>query len=132
MIKLVKYLCVGGVSAIVYFVVFTLCFRFIGMGYMVAISVGYIISVVVHFCGNRYFTFHAGLVSTAKSLVPKYGMMLACNYGISLLVMNILVTKAGYSPYLGVVASIAATVTSGFLLAKYWVFVNTRKDSCAV
>lgn len=130
--KLVRYLCVGGISALSYFTVFAACFRVVGLGYMLAMSIGYIFSVFIHFCGNRYFTFQLGKRSAFTELAPKYGTVLLLNYGISYLLMNMMVTRHGYSPYMGVVLSIGATVTSGFLLSKYWVFVDRGKDRCVV
>lgn len=127
-----KYLLVGALSAAVYFFVFSLClYVFVGH-YIVATTLGYFIAVCVHFLGNRYITFQDQIDLQVMPVIIKYFAMLLVNYGLSIMIVDVLVGGYGVSAYLGIAMSIVGTTFSGFLLSKYWVFVNTRKDSCAV
>lgn len=127
-----KYLMVGAVSAGVYFSVFSLSlYVFVGH-YIAATTLGYFIAVCVHFLGNRYITFHDQAHPQVTRVIVKYMAMLLINYGLSIMIVDVLVSRYGASPYAGIITSIIGTTLSGFLLSKYWVFVNTRKSSCAV
>lgn len=127
-----KYLMVGAVSAGVYFSVFSLSlYLFVGH-YIAATTLGYCMGVCVHFLGNRYITFHDHVHPQVSRVIVKYMGMLLINYGLSIMIVNTMVSLYGASPYVGIITSILGTTLIGFLLSKYWVFVNTRKGSCAV
>jgi putative flippase GtrA len=121
-----KFLLVGASSAIVYFLSFTLLWEFFHLNSKVAISTGYVLSVVVHFCGNRYFTFQAGQRHLKKQL-PRYLVMIFINYLITLAVVHFVVNICLLSPYLGIAASIAATVMVGYFLSKFWIFCHPEE-----
>lgn len=127
-----KYLMVGALSALVYFLVFALSFYLMAGHEVMAVTLGYFMAVCVHFIGNRRYAFqhHAG--AQLAPVIMKYAVMLAFNYGISLLVMDVAVVRLGCSPYVGVILSIGSTIFTGYILAYYWVFVNKRKNTCAV
>jgi putative flippase GtrA len=48
--------------------------------------------------------------------------MLAVNYGITLSIVGLLVEVVKLSPYIGVIASTAATASTSFFVMKYFVF----------
>lgn len=123
---------VGAVSAAVYFSVFSLCLSLFAGHYIAATTLGYVVAVCVHFLGNRYITFQDQLSTQVKHVILKYLTMLLVNYGLSIMIVDAMVGLYGFSPYVGIITSIVGTTLSGFLLSKYWVFVNTRKGSCAV
>lgn len=121
------FVSVGALSAVIYFGSFTLLWRYFGLDYNVAISIGYVLSVIVHFTVNRRVTFRSHGHQLFYQLI-KYLVMITFNYGITLLVVHFVVKVLDLSPYLGVVCSIGATVGISYLLAKLWVFrlpVNT-------
>lgn len=51
----------------------------------------------------------------------KYLLMLAVNYGIILTVAGLVVEIVGWPPYIGVIASTAATASTSFFIMKYFV-----------
>ena len=115
------YCLAGGLSALVYFCFFSLLWQMIHMNYKIAVSIAYVMSVVVHFTMNRRLTFRGHGKNLRKHLM-KYSVMILINYLITMLVVHMVVEKIHLSPYFGVVAAIGATVMSGYLMAKYWVF----------
>ena len=117
----IKFLAVGATSALVYFLSFSVLWHFIHFTYQIAVSIAYALSVVVHFTANRRITFRAHGHALAAQLT-KYFVMVAINYGITLWIMHGIVTNLNLTPYLGIMCSIALTVATGYLMAKFWVF----------
>lgn len=115
------FLAVGASSALVYFLSFAWLWNSLHLNYKLAVSIAYLLSVIVHFTANRRITFRAHDHVLSKQLA-KYSVMIAINYCITLFVMHGVVTHLGWSPYLGIVCSIAMTVGIGYLIAKFWVF----------
>lgn len=115
------FLTTGVISAIAYFITFSLLWKIFNLNYQVAITIGYIVSVIVHFNINRYITFKSGSNPIAHQLI-KYLMMLLMNYIVTLLIAHGVVEKAHFSPYFAIVCSIGATVGTSYLLSRYWVF----------
>src|SRR3990167_5267791 len=115
------YACVGASAAIVYFSVFTLCWKVFHCNVKVAISIGYVLSVITHFTGNRRVTF-----GSHKEYLPKqmarYLVMTLVNYLITLAVAHVVIGVLHLSPYLSITASIGMTVFVGYILARNWVF----------
>lgn len=115
------FIFVGTLSAVVYFSSFTLLWKYLDINYKVAVSISYVLSVIIHFCANRRLTFRSHNHRLSGQLV-KYIIMISINYVVTLLVMHYVVSVLGYSPYLGVVCAIGSTVGVSYLMAKFWVF----------
>jgi len=119
--QLMKYVAVGLVTFGIYFSCFHIFYGVIALGYKLAVSIAYVVTVMSHFLLHRFFTFGAG----DQDLVHhtwKYLLMLALNYGISLLAVWVTVEVVKVSPYFGVVASTAATACVSFFVMKHFVF----------
>ncbi|EKD75548.1 MAG: hypothetical protein ACD_44C00102G0003 [uncultured bacterium] len=120
-ITLLTFLTVGALSAGVYFLSFSICWKLLRLSYPYAISIAYVLSVLFHFTANRNITFK----SYGTNILPqtlKYLTMVIMNYGITLLIVNIAVEILHLSPYIGIVCAIGATVGSGYLMSRLWVF----------
>lgn len=120
-ISIALFLSVGALSALVYFLSFTLFWKLFGWNYKISISFAYFLSVVTHFTGNRNLTFKSYGVSIPLQ-VAKYLLMVATNYAITLIVAHIVVEILKLSPYISIVCSIGATVSTGYLMSRFWVF----------
>jgi putative flippase GtrA len=116
------FLAVGLATAIVQFVAFYLMFDVLHAPRRISVSISYIIAVAFHFNANRIITFRAASRDLGKRMF-RYAAITVLNYFITIIVVDICVNSAGLSPYIGLMASIATTVMTGFLLMKYWVFV---------
>jgi len=123
---LIFYLIFGAITAGIYFSVFTIFYEYFHLNYNIAISIAYMLAVTFHFIVNRRVTFKAHGHALNRQLL-KYLVMLGINYGITLLVMYIIVYFS-LSPYLGMVFSIGVTIVSGYLIAKIWVFHIPQKN----
>lgn len=115
------FLIVGASSALSYFLSFALLYSVLNLNYKIAVTIAYVISILVHFTGNRVFTFQQHGANLMQH-VSKYLVMVLINYVITLVIMHIVVQNLHIIPYIGLAISIAATVGTGYLMSKYWVF----------
>lgn len=115
------YCLAGGLSAVAYFLLFSILWQEFHINYKISISIAYIISILVHFTMNRKVTFQHHEKNIHRQL-PKYSAMVLINYLITMLVVHIIVIDFNLSPYFGVIFGIGLTVLSGYLMSKYWVF----------
>ena len=116
------FLTVGLCAALVNIGSFYVCWKGLHLHSTVAITVSYILSVIFHFIANRRYTFKSHSVCFYLQL-PKYLCMILLSYVLTLIVMQCVVSVLHLSPMIGVVASIGATVSTNYLLSRYWVFV---------
>jgi len=124
-VQLAKFVIVGFVTFAINFISFHVCYGLLSLDYRVAVSLAYLVTVICHFLLHRFFTFSAGeqyLIHNAG----KYLLMLALNYGIAMAVVWLAVEVVGVSPYIGVIASTAATASVSFFVMKYFVFGSKR------
>lgn len=115
------FLIVGALSALVNLASFGVMWQVLGLNYLFAATVSYILSVLFHFTCNRRFTFknHG---NNLYQQIKKYIVMVTLNLGITLLVVRTIVDVLHLSPYLGIVGAIAFTVTIGYCMSRFWVF----------
>ena len=119
--RAIRFLLVGGTTALIYLAVLALLERAMGLDYRIAVSVAYFVAVCFHFAANRRFTFRAHGDPTGGQ-VARYVVLLAVNYVLMLGVVTFAVEVLRWSPYVAVLLGAAATAGVGFLLARYWVF----------
>ncbi|MGI0026094.1 MAG: GtrA family protein [Nitrososphaera sp.] len=116
-----SFLIVGCLTALLYFVLFTLLWRMLHLRYEVAVTVSYTLAVSFHFIANRRITFKSHDQWMLHQL-PRYAAMVILNYLITILIVELLVKFLMLSPYLGVLCAVGVTVISGYLISKHWVF----------
>lgn len=122
-LQLVRFGIVGVATFALNFFLVWLFYGRVGLGYQLAVTYAYFITVVAHFTLNRSFTY--GIAG--GSAIPdtaKYGMMLLINYLITLSVATVTVELLRLTPYYGIVFATLATAFSSFLLMKHFVFVQ--------
>ncbi len=115
------FLLVGTLSAAVNFASFTIFWKWIGLNYQVAVSIAYVLSVVVHFVANRKLTFQSDHTHFLLQM-PRYLTMIFINYITTMVVTRMVVEVFHLSPYLGILCSIGITINISYLLLRYWVF----------
>ena len=116
-----RFALIGGLTAILYFLVMWLSSSRLHLGYEIAVSVAYLISTTFHFLANKYFTFKSASEPSHMQLI-KYGVMWIINYIITVAVVWLAVEKFAFSAYVGVCMAVVMTFMVGFILGQCWVF----------
>jgi putative flippase GtrA len=119
--QLARFVFVGLLTFGINFSMFHLFYGLARIDYRISVSIAYAITVVCHFSLHRFFTFDAAEQQLAHN-AGKYLAMLVLNYVITISMAWFVVEILGLSPYLGVVASTAATACTSFFVMKYFVF----------
>ena len=116
-----KFGVVGATTAAIYFSVMWIANAGLGLNYILAVSLAYILSTAFHFIANRHFTFAAAVGHQGQQFV-RYLVLWLINYVITIGIVTLCVEKFLWSPYLGVCISVIFTMCTGYALARYWVF----------
>lgn len=119
--SLFLYLLVGGLSAGIYFGLFSFFYAVLNMHYKWALTLGFFLSTVFNFLSNRHVTFQSHTHAAHVQLI-KYICLLIVNYALNLMIAHFSVSVLGLSPYLGVIIAIGCAVPFTYLMSKYWVF----------
>ena len=130
-IELLRFTLVGVSTFLINFLSVYLFYGALHLDYRLAASLAYIITTCCHFMLNKSFTFGAS-EQKLRHNAPRYALMLALNYAITILASWLTVGIFGGSPYLGVVASTGGTALSSFFVMKYFVFGGTAATSIPV
>lgn len=119
--SIISFLVIGTISALVNLGSFGLLWEFAGINYKLAVSVAYILSVIVHFSANRCIAFERRDKHFIHQM-PRYLSMIFINYCITLMVTRFVVEVLSLTPYLGIVLSIGITINISYFMLRYWVF----------
>ncbi len=125
-----RFLVVGGTTFVIYFVLQFLL-EWANLGPYAALTIAYAAAAAYHFLTNRHFTFRSsaadgGIVAT----LPRYASVALLTYVISLIVVK-LVMSGGFRIQVGMFAGIVLTTIVSFVLAKSWIFRNSRRSGNA-
>lgn len=120
------FLLIGIISATVNLGSFGIMWKWIGMNYQLAVSIAYILSVIVHFSANRCIAFERRDKHFVRQL-PRYFATLFVSFCVTLIVTRFVVEVLSWTPYLGIVMSIGITININYLMLRYWVFPKTAK-----
>jgi len=90
------------------------------------VSLAYVLAVVIHFLGNRHFTFKS-FQQPVSQQIPRYLVLAVINYFVTISAMYAVVEIFHYSPYLGIIFGIGGTVITGYLLSRFWIFKRADK-----
>lgn len=120
-LQAIRYLLVGGATFVCYFAFLGLLFSLLGLPYPLAVAIAYAIAVALHFLANRSYTFDAASASAAPQLT-RYVAVVVLNYTVQLGIIFLAYDVAGWNFYVAAFLAILATLVSGFLLMKSWVF----------
>lgn len=115
------FLFVGALATVVNLASFTLFWKFIKLNYQIALSVAYVLSVIVHFVANRGLTFQGRHIHFLRQM-PRYLAMLFINYLITLGVTRMVVEVMHITPYMGILLAIGVTMNTSYFMLRYWVF----------
>ena len=119
--SLFSFLFVGLLSAAVNLGSFGILFNFFHLNYQIAISIAFVLAVIVHFTANRQLTFKTHTTQFFPQL-QRYSVMLVTNYFITLLVVHFVVEALHFSPYAGIICAIGITVGLNYFISRFWIF----------
>lgn len=121
--QLYKYLFLGGLTTLVYFLLAYVFLNILGFSKFVGVSIAYLIFIVLNFNAHRRFTFLA-LNEKAKKQFFRYLTLVVTSYFLTLLIVyfisNILQMKA----IIGVILASAITTILGFIVSRLWVYTQ--------
>ena len=119
------FLVVGGITAVIYYALIGILWGLLGAHYLAAVSVAYVSAVAFHFLANRRVTFDASRDSARRQL-PRYVALAVLNYLVTLAVVALAVRVAGLHVYVGTTLAILATLVTGYVGMKRWVFARAQ------
>ena len=117
----IAFLLAGGASTGLYFGLLAFTHEWLQWQLLHALTFAYVCAVTFHFFMNRRITFSAH----ADDVVPQIARYLAMaflNYLITVAVVWLLQSHWSLNLYFATACAVVATMISGFLLMKRWVF----------
>jgi len=120
-LQLVRFGMVGGIGFVVNLVVYTVCVHALGVEYLIASVIAWLIAVANNFILNRHWTFDArgGLVHFQAA---RFLLVSLIAEGISLLILRLLVETGGLAKVPAQVLAVAAVTPLNFIGNKLWSF----------
>ncbi len=131
------FLCVGGLTSVFYFCLFTFFWHYCHLHYRVAITLAFFMAATGQFFLNRNLTFKNHNRKIGGQFI-RFFTMVGINYLITLAVVSFLVEVLSLWPSFSVVVSIGVTVVTGYLMSKFWVFhhdankIIKEQNSCII
>lgn len=89
---------------------------------VVALTIAYVVAVLLHFFLNKAFTFRTAPPLHGR-MVTRYLAVAAINYVVSTTI-GLSLLRCGVVPFLALGIAIAATTALGFVLIRQWVFAD--------
>jgi putative flippase GtrA len=120
-VQLVKFCAVGGSGYIVNLSVFALCFEVLGLHYLLAATVAFLVAVTNNFWWNRQWTFKVG-GGRAVFQAPRFLAVSVAAFLFAAGVLELLVSVAGLPEIASQAISIVAATPLNFIGNKMWSF----------
>ncbi len=120
-LQLVRFAIVGASGYAVNLILYALLVRVLGVEYLVAETVAWIVAAANNFVWNRHWTFKAG-AGQVHGQAARFFIVTLVALGVNLLVLRILVQSAGMDKVLAEVLALAASTPLNFLGNKLWSF----------
>jgi putative flippase GtrA len=120
-LQLVRFGLVGAVGFIVNLAVYYIFVHPVGVDYHVAAVAAWLVAVLNNFVLNRHWTFDAR-GTAARFQAFRFLMVSLVAFGVSLLILTVLVESAGLSKVPAQAIAVAASTPLNFLGNKLWSF----------
>ena len=132
LIQFVKFGIVGLSNTLISYVVY-LAGVWLGMHYLLASVLGFVISVLNSFYWNNKYVFQQGNEerNLLLSLVKTFMAYAATGLVLANILLYIWVDILGISEYLGPIINLVITVPLNFVINKLWAFRGKRRDGAA-
>jgi len=120
----IRYVLVGGLSALVDYLSFVFLLYGTGTSLFLATSMSYLSGFAFNFFGHALITFR---VRPTFQTAVKYATSAILNYGLSLAIMFAGITIF-YSPEFWKVICFGVIAVNGFLIGRLWIFRENKQD----
>ena len=120
-IQLLKFCAVGASGYVVNLAVFYACVELLGLHYLLAATLAFIVAVTNNFCWNRHWTFRARS-GPARFQAPRFFTVSIVAFLFAALVLQLLVGVAGMPELAAQAIAIAAATPLNFIGNKMWSF----------
>ena len=120
LIQFLKFGTVGVSNTLITFAVYTFLLKVLGVWYLAASAIGFIVGAINGFLLNRRWTFR-GHVGDAFTPV-RWGIVQCCGLGINLGLLYLLVHDAGLDELLGQAFATAVATVVTFFANRAWTF----------
>jgi len=115
-----KFIVIGVLSTVVNYSIFYVLYKFFGINYIIASSVGFMVGVLAGYNFNKIWTF--GIKEKSNIYLVKYWVVYITSLLLGLVLLEVLVSAAGIFPEIANVIVIAFTTCTNFCGTKFWVF----------
>jgi len=119
--SILKFLLVGLTTAGVYLSLFSIFWRVFDLSYSMAVSIGYILSIIFYFYAQRHFTFCSADKPLSKQIF-KFSAMTGINYFLTIVIVRATVENLVLSPYIGIFFATVITTISNYAISRFWIF----------
>jgi len=120
-IQLLKFCAVGASGYAVNLAVFFVCVELLGLHYLLAATVAFVVAVTNNFWWNRHWTFRAK-GGSARFQAPRFFTVSIVAFLFAALVLELLVGVAGMPEVAAQAIAIAAATPLNFIGNKMWSF----------
>ena len=124
----INYLIFGFLAFVLNYVLFVVFDSIIGMGYMIATDLSWLLTVVFAYWTNHAFVFkskNAGLSSLTKEFIAFIGARVATLL-LEMLLMYLMVDKAGINSNIAKLIAQVVVIVSNYILSKIWIFTEKK------
>lgn len=124
-LQLVRFSIVGASGYAVNLALYALCVKALGVQYLIAESLAWILAAANNFVWNRHWTFQARDGQVHMQAI-RFFLVSLIALAFNLLVLRILVESAGMDKLVAEVIALAASTPLNFLGNKLWSFAGDR------
>ncbi len=120
--ELLRYLVIGGINAVLTFLVFVAVLYVLHIHYLLALIAAFLAGTVFTYVFNFIWVFRPEAGFTFRKRFFKYLLPNTVTFLVNLAALYALVDYGGGDPFLCQIGLMAVIVATNFLFAKYWAF----------
>lgn len=116
-----RFLFVGGLTTLLYFLLFNLFWQGLHWHRSVAVIIAYSLFMLANFNSHRRLTFKAHHQHWSKQ-IARYGLLVLLNFFLTVLIVQYFTLLIDGHAFASVITASALTTIVSYLLSKYWVY----------
>lgn len=115
-IEIIKFIIVGGINTVDYYIVYLFLLKLIGLNYLISHLTGFIVSFIISYYLNCYFVYR--VTPTWKKFI-QFPITQVINMGMQTLLLYVFVQLLHVSSVIAPFAGLIITIPITFILSKY-------------